>query len=133
LFKISWGWFPDRPGLASGLILSGFGFSAIIFNNIALAIVNPENLQAVDGVFPASVTDRVPFLLQILSAVLFALTITAVILIFPAPEQQEDPLETEASPIIDSKTLNQTSDTTLVSRDTLISSEILKPNFSEAE
>jgi MFS family permease len=44
LFKVSWGWFPDRPGLASGLILSGFGFSAIIFNNIALAIVNPENL-----------------------------------------------------------------------------------------
>jgi hypothetical protein len=64
LFKISWGWFPDRPGLASGLILSWFGFSAIIFNNIALAIVNPENLQAVDGDFPNSLTDQFPFLLK---------------------------------------------------------------------
>jgi len=27
LFKISWGWFPDRPGLASGLILSWFGLA----------------------------------------------------------------------------------------------------------
>ena len=37
----AWLWFPERSGLASGIIMSGFGLSGLIFNNIALFLVNP--------------------------------------------------------------------------------------------
>ena len=59
----AWLWFPDRPGLCSGIILSGFGLSALIFNNIVFILVNPNNESAVDGVFPADVNDRVPYMI----------------------------------------------------------------------
>ena len=28
-------WFPDRRGLASGLVLCGFGFGAVLYNLVA--------------------------------------------------------------------------------------------------
>ena len=36
-----WLWFPDSPGLVSGIIIGGFGFGPLIFGNVATAIVNP--------------------------------------------------------------------------------------------
>ena len=44
-----WLWFPDKPGLISGIIIGGFGFSAFIFAPIATQLVNPNGEQAVDG------------------------------------------------------------------------------------
>jgi hypothetical protein len=43
---IAWLHFPDRKGLASGIILSGFGFGVFIYNIITNYIVNPDNLPA---------------------------------------------------------------------------------------
>ena len=43
-----WLWFPERPGLVSGLIICGFGFGALIFNNVSRMIVNPDNESADD-------------------------------------------------------------------------------------
>jgi MFS transporter, OFA family, oxalate/formate antiporter len=52
----AWGWFPDRPGFASGLIMGGYGLSGLIFNNVALLLFNPQHLSAgPDGLFPQSV------------------------------------------------------------------------------
>lgn len=31
-----WLWIPDKPGLVSGIILAGYGFSCLIFNNVAV-------------------------------------------------------------------------------------------------
>jgi len=41
VIETTWLWFPDKPGLAAGIVLSGFGLSSALFNNIAFALVNP--------------------------------------------------------------------------------------------
>ena len=52
----SWAWFPNHGGLVTGILVSSVGLSAIVFEQISLKIVNPNNIQAVDGVFPPEVT-----------------------------------------------------------------------------
>jgi len=37
-----WLWFPNAPGLISGIIIGGFGFGALIFAPLATSIVNPN-------------------------------------------------------------------------------------------
>ena len=37
-----WLWFPEKPGLISGIIIGGFGLGALVFAPLALALVNPE-------------------------------------------------------------------------------------------
>ena len=38
-------WEPKRKGLVSGVVLSGFGLSALVFNQVQAALVNPGNLK----------------------------------------------------------------------------------------
>ena len=37
----AWLYFPQHGGLISGIILAGYGFGALIFDNVSTAIVNP--------------------------------------------------------------------------------------------
>ena len=39
-----WLWFPERPGLISGLVIGGFGVGALIFDNVSTYLINPMNL-----------------------------------------------------------------------------------------
>ena len=48
-----WLWFPERAGLVSGIIIGGFGLGPLIFNNLSLAIINPDNVSIDEkGRFP---------------------------------------------------------------------------------
>lgn len=59
-----WLWFPNRPGLVSGIIICGFGFGALTFNIMSLAIVNPANESSdEEGKFSDKVNERVPYML----------------------------------------------------------------------
>ena len=40
-----WLWYPNRPGLVSGIIIGGFGFGALIFGTVARLIVNTGNAE----------------------------------------------------------------------------------------
>lgn len=61
----SWLWFPQMPGLASGICMGGYGVGALVFDNIMTPIMNPNNedfitpcptvLNANFGCYPASV------------------------------------------------------------------------------
>ena len=51
----AWSWFPNQSGLVSGIIIGSVGLGTIIFDQIAQYIVNPDNIQAIDGVFPPEV------------------------------------------------------------------------------
>lgn len=43
-----WEWVPERKGMVTGVILGAFGFGAFVFSFIAKAIVNPDNVKAVE-------------------------------------------------------------------------------------
>jgi hypothetical protein len=45
-------WFPNHGGLTTGLIVGAFGVGTIFSNELSSIIVNPNNTQAVNGVFP---------------------------------------------------------------------------------
>ena len=55
-----WLWFPDNPGLVSGIIIGGYGFGAFIFDNVATKVINPDNLELnqATGYYPEVVTER---------------------------------------------------------------------------
>ena len=60
---------PDKAGLASGIIVGGFGLGTLVFSYMATKIVNPENINPTinaQGIitFDESVTSRVPFMIQ---------------------------------------------------------------------
>ena len=38
-----WLWFPDHPGLVSGIIIGGFGVGALVYDNVWTALINPYN------------------------------------------------------------------------------------------
>ena len=82
-----WSWFPTRPGLVTGLIISGFGFGAVIFNNVSRALVNPDNesADAETGKFSDMVTKRVPYMLHVILVCFSLMTLVAIALIFPVP------------------------------------------------
>ena len=82
-----WSWFPNRPGLVTGLIISGFGFGALIFNSVSRALVNPDNesADAETGKFSDEVTKRVPYMLHVILVCFACMTFAAIALIFAAP------------------------------------------------
>ncbi len=83
-----WLWYPQRPGLISGIIIGGFGFGALIFDNVATVLVNPDNLPAQDGKFPASVDEEVMYMMRVLVGCFGGLVIIAMILMFPGPKER---------------------------------------------
>lgn len=40
-----WLWFPESPGLVSGLVIGGFGLGGLVFNNVSTLIINPTNIK----------------------------------------------------------------------------------------
>ena len=83
-----WRYYPNNKGLVSGIVLAGFGFGAFVFNFVATAIVNPDNVKAdpVTGFFPLDVADRVPKMIKILSACWLGLAIIGICMVFPYHE-----------------------------------------------
>lgn len=80
-----WLWFPDRPGLVSGIIIGGFGFGNLIFGNFATYLVNPTNEPSVDNVYPDMVNKRVPHMILVLSVCFIAIAFISTLLIFEGP------------------------------------------------
>ena len=39
-------WLPRRKGLAAGIIVSGFGAGAFVFDQVQTAFINPHNVRA---------------------------------------------------------------------------------------
>lgn len=54
-------WFEKRQGLGVGIYFCGFTTGAVITQNIAFKIVNPDNINVNSGgFFPANVSDNLP-------------------------------------------------------------------------
>lgn len=87
-----WLWFPDRPGLISGLIIGGFGLGALIYNNICQAIINPENVPLdIDGRFPDEISAKFPTMMRTIWLCWLCMAIVGMMLIYSG-EADEDGL-----------------------------------------
>lgn len=82
VLKAAWTHLPGRKGVASGIIISGFGFGGFIFGLVSRKLCNPENVHVVvmqtqSGhtirLFPDSVAENVPSMLRKLDVLFFAL------------------------------------------------------------
>ena len=82
-----WLWFPNNPGLVSGVILGGFGVGSLIFDNVLTHVVNPENLPAhkSDGWYDDSVNDRFMFMWRVLVTSWLGITLVGIAMLFPGP------------------------------------------------
>lgn len=67
-------YFPDKKGMVNGIIIAGYGFGSFIFNFIALAVVNQDNVKPTieddEGkheYFDEDVYGKVPRMLRILA------------------------------------------------------------------
>eukprot|EP01084_Bolivina_argentea_P227074 383523_1 len=61
-------WFPNHEGLVNGLILSGYGFSGVIFNSLSTQLINPNNvaINQDTGFLNTEVIENVPqFFIQL--------------------------------------------------------------------
>ena len=61
---------PERKGLVTGFIISGYGFGGFVFGNFAQYLANPHNLEyekdPINGqmILPAEVGKRAPYMLS---------------------------------------------------------------------
>ena len=85
LVPIHHGWlfFPTRPGLISGIIIAGFGAGPLIFDNMATAIINPNNDKTeASGFYPEDVNGRFLRMMWIMILCWFCLMIFGAATIF---------------------------------------------------
>ncbi|CAH8640800.1 unnamed protein product [Schistosoma curassoni] len=92
VFAVATTWFPEKRGLIVGIIVSGFGFGALVFSPIQTALINPTNVK-VDNVTrhftDIELLDRVPRTLLILGGILLGIQIIGFILLRPRPSSKQ--------------------------------------------
>lgn len=82
-----WRYFkPGGKAIVAGVLLSAYALAPIPTSYLALKLVNPDDIDQVvlpDGrkMFPAEVADNVPFFMRVLSAVVFTVGMTGVMMI----------------------------------------------------
>uniref|UniRef100_A0A914V256 Major facilitator superfamily (MFS) profile domain-containing protein n=2 Tax=Plectus sambesii TaxID=2011161 RepID=A0A914V256_9BILA len=81
-------WLPNRVGLASGLIVGGFGCGAFIFSPIQTKFINPHNyVPDNDGYFYQSdLLDRVPSVFLLLAGIFALFQLFGVLLFVNPPD-----------------------------------------------
>lgn len=93
---IAYKYFPNNKGLFSGIIFAGFGLGAFVFNFVVQALVNPDNVAPVKGLFPPEVANRVPHCIRILALIYFGLSVVGASLIINPDKIKEDQNESQA-------------------------------------
>jgi len=80
-------WFPEHKGLVNGIVLSGFGLSALIMDKIQTALINPENVEQDEstGFTDTALLSRFPSVFLYLGALYFGMQCVGVLLISNAP------------------------------------------------
>ena len=104
-----WLWFPNSPGLVSGIIIGGFGIGTFAFGQICTAIVNPDNAKSVNGKFPDEVNKQVPKMLLVFTLSMISIVIVSLFLIFPGhdPTSQKEVKEAIAISVSQALTSSQ--------------------------
>ena len=83
VMRNAWLYFPDKKGLISGVILFGYGLSALILTWVSDSIVNPkfEKVSA-NGFFAPEIANRTYNFIFALNVILVAMSIIGYLMIF---------------------------------------------------
>ena len=87
-------WMPRWKGVTIGIVLSGFGLSALIFDPIQTVYINPHNKSS-DNFNDDDLLDRVPTIFLIMGAIYLVLQVVGSLMIVDPPEfsSEESPQE----------------------------------------
>ena len=83
-----WLWFPKSPGLVSGIVIGGFALSALIFDNLARYLINPENLETDDPNYEQVIRENFVYMLRFLWFCFLYLAIIGLVNIWKGPKKQ---------------------------------------------
>jgi hypothetical protein len=94
-----WKYYPDIKGTCTGIVLCGFGFSAIILNKISNMIINPDlvKIDKTTHFYPEYIGLRVPNYFLTASILVIFFGLFASILIFEYEEDKETLLDNHKS------------------------------------
>ena len=98
---------PKRGGLATGVIVAGFGCGPLIFNQVQSNIINPNNLPAVldpldptgGKYFPVEVVKNVPKTFLILAACYFVMQLVGILIVAEPTSEEMDEIKSKDLPI----------------------------------
>lgn len=100
-------WFPKKKGLAIGIVLSGYGLSAMVFSPLQTYILNPSNIPPVakgpmKGYFiDEDLLERVGHIFWKLSIIYLTIAAVGIALMFPAPSPDRQEVVSESREKID--------------------------------
>ena len=86
-----WLFFPNHAGLISGIILGGFGFGSLIFDNVSTAVINPENkpVNKDTGWYPKEVNERFTKMMYVLMISWALCTLIGILMVFTGPAKKK--------------------------------------------
>ena len=97
-----WLWFPDHPGLVSGLVIGGFGLGVLVFSNFSTWVINPDNLAIGSPGYETEIHDRFVKMLIWLWFCYVVLALIGITFIFSGPLKKEaDALSHQLNPTAD--------------------------------
>jgi hypothetical protein len=90
-----WKYNPKIKGLCTGVVLCGFGFSAIILNKISNIIINPDhvNIDKTTEFYPEYIGLKVPNYYFVTSIIVIIFGLFASLLIFEYEDKKYDIVE----------------------------------------
>ena len=73
-------WYPNNKGLVNGLVLCGFGISALIFDKVQTILINPKNLEqdVITGFTDDQIITNFPYIFLYLGGIFFVMQIIGV-------------------------------------------------------
>lgn len=98
---------PGKGGLASGIIVAGFGCGSLIFNQVQSKLINPNNIAAVvdpkdpnhGKYFPVEVAQNVPRVFLILAGIYFVMQLIGYLLLVEPSKDEMETLKEKHLPI----------------------------------
>ena len=83
----AWFWFPNHPGLISGITIGGFGLGALIFDPITSHLVNPSAVSKNEntGRFPDDVNDSFIPMMRTTIYIFAGIALFGIITVFQGP------------------------------------------------
>ena len=82
-----WLWYPNKPGLISGIILGGFGVGGLVFDNVFTHLINPDNKSADEdtGFYDKDIDNRFVETWRFVIYCWLGLAILGFVMTFPGP------------------------------------------------